>query len=95
VSKGRHPGTAATVEQLYGEWIVELLRKGRSPTTVYGHERVYERNIRPTLGSVEVRKVTTKVLTELYGAQQARGLAARSVHQIDACASSMFTQACR
>jgi integrase len=95
VSKGRHAGTAATVEQLYGDWIVELRRKGRSPNTVYGYERVYERNIRPTLGGVAVRKVTTKMLTDLYGAHQARGLAARSVYQIHACASSMFTQACR
>ena len=40
-------------------------------------------------------KVTTKMLTDLYGAHQARGLSARSVYQIHACLSSMFTQACR
>ena len=50
VGKGRHTGTAVTVDQLYDDWIVELRRKGRSPNTVYGYERVYERNIRPTLG---------------------------------------------
>jgi integrase len=95
VGKGRHTGAAATVDQLYAEWIVELRRKGRSPNTVYGYELVYERNIRPTLGKVPVTKVNTKMLTDLYGAHQARGLAARSVHQIHACLSSMFTQACR
>jgi integrase len=58
-------------------------------------ERVYARNIRPTLGSTSVRKVTTKTLTDLYGAHQARGLGPRSVYQIHACLSSMFTQACR
>jgi integrase len=42
-----------------------------------------------------VVKVTTKTLTDLYGAHQARGLAPRSVYQIHACLSSMFTQACR
>ena len=62
VSKGRHAGTTATVEQLYVEWIVELRRTGRSPNTVYGYECGYERNVRPTLGSVAVRKVTTKML---------------------------------
>ena len=95
VGKGRHTGTAATVEELYREWIAELRRKGRSPNTVYGYERVYERNVRPTLGKVAVTKVSTKTLTDLYGAHQARGLSARSVYQIHACISSMFTQACR
>ena len=95
VGKGRHTGTASTVDQLYEEWIVELRRKGRSPNTVYGYQRVYERNIRPTLGKVAVTKVNTKMLTDLYGAHQARGLSARSVYQVHACLSSMFTQACR
>lgn len=95
VSKGRHVGTAATMDELFGEWVVELRRKGRSPNTVYGYERVYERNIRAALGGVPVRKVTTKMLTNLYGAHQSRGLAPRSVYQIHACLSSMFTQACR
>ena len=95
VGKGRHTGTAATVDDLYREWIAELRRKGRSPNTVYGYERVYERNVRPTLGKVAVTKVSTKMLTDLYGAHQARGLSARSVYQIHACISSMFTQACR
>jgi integrase len=36
-----------------------------------------------------------KMLTDLYGAHQARGLSPRSVYQIHACLSSMFTQACR
>jgi integrase len=44
---------------------------------------------------MQVTKVTTKTLTDLYGAHQKRGLAARSVYQVHACLSSMFTQACR
>ena len=69
--------------------ITELRRKGRSPNTVYGYERVYERNVRPTLGKVAVTKVNTKMLTDLYGAHQSRGLSARSVYQVHACISSM------
>jgi site-specific recombinase XerD len=82
------------VDDLFADWIVELQRKGRSPNTVDGYERVYRRNIQPTLGTKQVTKVTTKSLTDLYGAHQSRGLAPRSV-QIHACLSSMFTQACR
>ena len=40
-------------------------------------------------------KVNTKMLTDLYGAHQSRGLSARSVYEIRGCLSSMFTQACR
>ena len=95
VSKGRHAGTKATLDELFDDWIVELKRKGRSPNTVHGYEKVYVRNIQPTLGRMAVRKVTTKTLTDLYGAHQKRGLSPRSVYQIHACLSSMFTQACR
>jgi integrase len=35
------------------------------------------------------------MLTDLYGQHQARGLAPRTVYQIHACLSSMFTQACK
>lgn len=95
VSKGRHSGTKATLDDLFDDWIVELKRKGRSPNTVHGYEKVYARNIKPTLGRMAVTKVTMKMLTDLYGAHQKRGLSARSVYQIHACLSSMFTQACR
>jgi len=94
-SKGRHSGTKASLDDLFVDWIVELQRKGRSPNTIDGYEKVYARNIQPTLGKMPVTKVTTKTLTNLYGAHQARGLAPRSVYQIHACLSSMFTQACR
>jgi integrase len=95
LGKGRHSGTGATVDHLFGEWIVELKRKGRSPNTIHGYKRNYEHNIRAALGSKPVTKVSTKMLTDLYGAHQARGLAPGSVYQIHACLSSMFTQACR
>ena len=95
VAKGRHTGARATLDDLFADWIIELERKGRSPNTVHGYELVYRRNIQPTLGTMQVTKVTTKTLTDLYGAHQRRGLAPRSVYQIHACLSSMFTQACR
>jgi len=92
---GRHTGTRATMDDLYADWIVELERKGRSPNTVRGYRSTYEHNVRPTLGKVQVSKVTTKMLTDLYGAHQRRGLKPRTVYQIHATLSSMLTQACR
>jgi integrase len=95
VGKGRHTGTAATVDHLATDWLVELERKGRSPNTIHAYRSTYNRNIKATLGNVPVPKVTTKMLTDLYGAHQRRGLKPRTVYQIHATLSSMFTQACR
>jgi len=95
VGKGRHTGTAASLDDLFVDWIVELRRKGRSPNTIAGYEQVYKHNIRARLGSKPVRSINTKMLTDLYGAHQARGLSPRSVYQIHACLSSMLTQACK
>ena len=95
VGRGRHTGAKVTLDHLHEEWILELRRKGRSPNTIDGYEKVYRRNIGPTLGSMLVTKVTTKTLTDLYRAHQDRGLSPRSVYQIHACLSSMLTQACR
>ena len=95
VDRGTHDGTRATVDFLFRAWIKELERKGRAPSTIAGYSSHYGYSIRPTLGSVEVRKVTTKMLTDLYGAHQARGVKPGTVYQIHAVISSMMTQACR
>ncbi len=95
VERGRHRGTAATVDELFVQWLIELERKGRSAKTINNYRQTYRHNIAPTLGPTAVTKVTTKMLTDLYGAHQRRGLSARSVYQIHATISSMMTQACR
>lgn len=95
VKKGRHGGTAATVDELHEEWLVELERKDRSPRTIDEYRRCYRRDIRPTLGSVRDSKVTTKMLTDLYGAHQRRGAGPSSVRKVHATISSMMSQACR
>jgi integrase len=94
-TRGRHSGTRLTVDELFHQWIAELERKGRSPSTIHNYDKTYRRNIAPTLGSRPVRKITTKILTDLYGEHQRRGLAPRTVYQIHATMSSMMTQACR
>jgi hypothetical protein len=65
VSSGRHDGTKATVDDLFVEWIAELERKNRKPSTLYNYERRYRHDIQPTLGGMQVRKVTIKMITDL------------------------------
>jgi len=95
VRSGRHSGAAGTVDDLFREWIRELERKGRSPNTIRSYENQYRRNIQPLIGSRQIRSVTTKMLTDLYGAHQDRGMKPASVRKIHATVSSMMTQACR
>lgn len=95
VQHGRHKGTNATVDELVPEWLRELERKQRSPRTIGEYERRYRHDIQPALGTTPVRKVTTKMLTDLYGAHQRRGQSAASIRKIHATISSMMSQACR
>ncbi len=95
VKRGRHVGTSGSIDQLFREWIVELERKGRAPNTIRSYQNLYLRNIQPTLGAKSVRSVTTKMLTDLYGAHQRRGMKPSTVRKIHATVSSMMTQACR
>lgn len=95
VGGGRHDGTNARLDDLFPEWIRELKRLGRSPSTITTYTHHYEHDIRPTLGTTPVTKVTTKILTDLYAAHQDRGLSPGSVYQIHAAISSMMSQACR
>ena len=43
VSRGRHTGSRATVDDLFADWIVELQRKGRSPNPVDGYGQALQR----------------------------------------------------
>ena len=95
VSEGRHVGARATVDDLFAEWLKELERKDRSPRTIDEYARRYRHDIQQALGSTQVSKVTTKMLTDLYGAHQRRGAAPGSVRKIHATISSMMSQACR
>lgn len=95
MKRGRHSGTSGTVDQLFADWIVELDRKRRAPNTIRSYQNLYRRNIQPTLGSRKLQAVTTKMLTDLYGAHQARGMSPATVRKIHATISSMMTQACR
>ena len=88
----RHYGNGRELVPL---WLIELERKQRSPRTVHEYGRRYRHDIEPALGQVAVSKVTTKMLTDLYGAHQQRGASPGSVRKIHATVSSMMSQACR
>ncbi len=95
VESGRFTSRRVTVDEFVPEWLSELQRLGRSVTTTDEYERRYYRDIRVAIGHVDVSRVTTKMLTDLYAAHQARGAAPGSVRKIHTTISSMMSQACR
>ncbi len=54
VGQGRHSGSSGTVDELCQEWLKELERKGRSPSTIHNYRQTYRHNIEATLGSIPV-----------------------------------------
>lgn len=95
VSSGQHSGTRATMDDLFRDWMFELERKNRKPSTIYNYGRRYRRDIKPLLGAVEVRKVDVRALTDLLRGHQRRGASAGSIRTIHTVVSSMLSQACR
>ena len=85
VNAGKFTARRVTVDELVPEWLDELERKNRSVTTIDEYERRYRRDIRPAIGSVDVSKVTTKMLTDLYAAHSKRGAAPNSVREDSYC----------
>jgi integrase len=88
-------GEAPPGHELFVDWVRALERKGRAPSTIHGYQTTHKVSIQPYLGRLVVRKVTTKHLTDLYGALHARGLKSATGYQVHATLSSMFTQACK
>jgi hypothetical protein len=60
VSKGRHTGSQAALDDPVRRVDHRAAPEGRPPNTVHGYELVYKRNIQPTLGTIQITKVTTK-----------------------------------
>lgn len=90
---GRRPeGRKKTMNNLLDRW----LRVGSqhwSPSTYYGYRNIVEREIRPELGPVLVRKVTAEHLDMLYTGMRERGLKGRSVRNVHAVLKAVFRQA--
>lgn len=83
VDDGRHVVTDATVAELLDQWL-ELAAPDLSPRTVSGYRSHIENHIRPTIGDVELAKLTTAHLDRLYGKLRARGLSQMTVRHVHA-----------
>lgn len=92
--EARAPSTIGTVGFLLDEWFAAC-EPGWSPTTAGGYRGNIERYLRPTIGAVELRKLTAKHLDDLYGSLGRRGLAPATVLQVHAVIRRALAQAQR
>jgi integrase len=96
VSEGGAPAAGTvTVARLLQEFIVHSRARGRSPKTVYEAERTVQRVLDPVLGSIQLAKLTTRHLDELYRDLAQKGLSPSSIRRYHAVLSAALSQAVR
>lgn len=93
IEAGRLGGTEATVRALLARWVRHLDRLDRSPTTMREYRRIIERTINPAIGDYQLRRLTAKVLDDLYEGLSGRGLAPASVRQVHSVIRAALGQA--
>lgn len=49
-------GSRAPLKVLFAEWMAFQTHRGRSPTTLYGYQKIIDRNLIPTLGDIPVAR---------------------------------------
>lgn len=76
----RAPATEGTVAFVLGEWLA-FAEPDLSVTTAREYRRIVDRSLVPALGSIPLRKLTSKDLDDFYRACSRSGLAARTVRQ--------------
>ena len=102
VSEGKHLGVKGTVADLLEAWLDHLERIGRRPATVETYRTVIQAHVLPTLGGLQLRKLTAYDLDAYYASkaqvggnarQKSTGLGPNTIRQHHALLSSALTQA--
>jgi integrase len=95
VTGGEHAGEDVTFGSLLDRWLAHAATlKALSPTTVREHRRSIEKNIKPVLGDVALRKLDGKTLDSFYAAlmTRERPLSASSVRRCHAVIAAACKQ---
>lgn len=95
VHQGRYGGTDATVDELLDAWLRELEREGKAPKTIGSYKNYAASHIRPIFGSMKVRTVTARMISDHLAALTERGLAPNTVRLVHATFSAAYSQAAR
>lgn len=89
----RTVGTRATVGKLLTEWLANLDRLGKAPSTMETYRTHVEKHIRPALGSIRLDRLTAHDVDRYLSAlDTVKGLAPRTVQLNHSILSGALTQ---
>jgi integrase len=88
-------GPAGTVEQLLAKWLKHIASEGRSPTTLREYKRLIEKRIKPGVGSIPLKKLSTLDLDTYYAGLTSEGLSPSTVRQCHSILRAACKQAVR
>jgi integrase len=91
----RSDGVGATFGQLLDQWLEECERMDLSPTTLRTYRSQIERTIRPSLGKVNLNRLTAKNLDALYGSLKEAGKSPKTIRNHHAIISAALHQGVR
>ncbi|MCX6021675.1 MAG: tyrosine-type recombinase/integrase [Chloroflexi bacterium] len=78
-SGGYVPPAHETVGQFFARWLKDYAATNTTPRTVEGYKAIYRLYVEKVIGGVQVDKVTAGQVQAIYGAMEAKGLAARTI----------------
>lgn len=91
--QGSRVGPTATVSKLLNEWMANLGRQGKAPSTLETYATHVDKHIRPGLGAVRLDKLTTHDVDRYLGSlADKKGLAPRTIRLDHAILSAALAQ---
>lgn len=94
IADGRAQATTSSVGRLLDEWVAHLEARGRAPKTIHEYTRLAAA-MKPTLGDIELRKLTGNDIDRFYTALRARGLSPVTVRHYHTALGAALHQAVR
>jgi integrase len=86
---------AETVGDLLERFLSYAQSKGRSPTTLREYKRIAEKVLGPEVGRINLSRLTTHDLDQLYAQLTAKGLKATTIRRVHALIGAALHQAVR
>ena len=92
VDEGNRQGTNATFGTLLDKWLEHLEQRDRAASTLREYHRLIEKELRPQLGHLPLRKVSALQLDRAYAQWTRDGLASNTVRRRHSIISAACAQ---
>jgi len=86
---------AMTLNEYFDKWLESVSRIRTSERTSYGHESIFNRNFRKTIGSKKLEKLVVLDIQKVYGDMLGRGLEPQTVKHAHSVLNCALKQAVR